>query len=31
MLRRLFPDDPAPPAIAPILATLGQWSDAGAR
>ena len=31
MLHRLFPDDPAPPAIAPILATLGQWSDAGAR
>ena len=31
MLHRLFPDDPAPPAIAPILTTLRQWSDAEAH
>ena len=31
MLHRLFPDDPEPPAIAPILTTLRQWSDAEAR
>ena len=27
MLHRLFPGDPEPPAIAPILAALRQWND----
>jgi alpha-beta hydrolase superfamily lysophospholipase len=31
MVRRLFPSDPEPPAIAPILATLRQWSEARKR
>lgn len=31
MLHRVFPGDPEPPAIAPILATLQQWSEAGTR